>query len=77
MKKGGNMSIVLIVALLLTVAIVIGLSVMTAKKNAEEAQRIKEMEVIRDQNAQELGDAMQGIKSDIEAGYEELDLQVE
>ena len=42
-----------------------------------KADASKYRQEIQEQNAQEMGDAMQGIKDDIEQGYEDLDKQIE
>ena len=66
-----------IVLLLVSVAVIILLAVWSAKQDVKELEQIQQQEVIVEQNAQEMGDAMQGIKNDIEQGYEDLDQQIE
>jgi len=75
MKKGngGGLFIVLLIA---SVAVIIILAVWSAQQDAKELERIKQQEVIQERQAEELGDAMQGIKDDIEQGYEDLDKQI-
>ncbi|MBR3524959.1 MAG: hypothetical protein IKO11_03845 [Lachnospiraceae bacterium] len=77
MNKKGNGSVVMLVFLLISVAVIILIAVMSAQKDVEQVQKLKEAEVIQNQRTEELRDAMQGIKSDIEAGYEDLDLQID
>ena len=76
MKKGSGGAL-FIVLLLVSVAVIILLAVWSAKQDVKELEQIKQQEVIQEQNAQEMGDAMQGIKDDIEQGYEDLDKQIE
>ena len=75
MNKQGNGGL-FIVLLIVSVAVIILLAVWSAKQDVQEVQKIQEMEVIQEQNAQELGDAMQGIKDDVEKSYEDLDDQI-
>jgi len=76
-NQSKTMSVVLIVGLLITVTLIVFLAVMNAQKDVEEVRKIKETEVIAGQNAEDLGNAMQGVKEDIEAGYEDLDHAIE
>lgn len=76
MKKGSGGAL-FIVLLLVSVAVIILLAVWSAKQDVKELEQIKQQEIIQEQNAQEMGDAMQGIKDDIEQGYEDLDNQIE
>ncbi|MBR6257805.1 MAG: hypothetical protein IKR23_10540 [Lachnospiraceae bacterium] len=76
MKKGSGGAL-FIVLLLVSVAVIILLAVWSAKQDVKELEQIKQQEIIQEQNAQEMGDAMQGIKDDIEQGYEDLDKQIE
>ena len=76
MKKGSGGAL-FIVLLLVSVAVIILLAVWSAKQDVKELEQIKQQEVLQEQNAQEMGDAMQGIKDDIEQGYEDLDKQIE
>ena len=75
MKKGSGGAL-FIVLLIISVAVIILIAVWSAKQDVEQVQQIKQQEVIQEQNAEELGDAMQGIKDDIEQGYENLDEQI-
>ncbi len=75
MKKG-NGGPVFLVVLIISVALIVGLAVFSARKDVEEVQKIQETEVIQQQNAQELGEAMQGIRNDVEQGYEDLEQQI-
>ena len=75
MKKGSGGAL-FIVLLIVSVAVIILIAVWSAKQDVEQVQQIKQQEVIQEQNAEELGDAMQGIKDDIEQGYENLDEQI-
>ena len=76
MKKGSGGAL-FIVLLLVSVAVIILLAVWSAKQDVKELEQIKQQEIIQEQNAQEMGDAMQGIKDDIEQGYEDLDKKIE
>ena len=76
MKKGSGGAL-FIVLLLGSVAVIILLAVWSAKQDVKELEQIKQQEIIQEQNAQEMGDAMQGIKDDIEQGYEDLDKKIE
>ncbi len=67
----------MLVFLLISVAVIILLAVISAQKDVEQMQKLKEAEVIQNQRTEELRDAMQGIKNDIEAGYGDLDLQID
>ncbi len=75
MKKGSGGAL-FIVLLLASVAVIIILAVWSAKKDVDQVQKIKQTEIIQEQKAEELGDAMQGIKDDIEQGYQDLDDQI-
>lgn len=77
MNKKGNGTGIFLVCLLVSVAVIILIAVMSAQKDVEQVQKLKEAEIIQKQQTEELRDAMQGIKSDIEAGYENLDLQID
>ncbi|MCR4642309.1 MAG: hypothetical protein K5697_09805 [Lachnospiraceae bacterium] len=77
MNKKGNGSPIMLVFLLISVAVIILLAVISAQKDVEQMQKLKEAEVIQNQRTEELRDAMQGIKNDIEAGYGDLDLQID
>ncbi len=77
MNKKGNGSPIMLVFLLISVALIILLAVISAQKDVEQMQKLKEAEVIQNQRTEELRDAMQGIKNDIEAGYGDLDLQID
>lgn len=73
MKKG---SVVLIAGLLISVALIIGLAVMSAKQDVDEVKKIQETEVIHEQKATEMKDAMDSVTDSIESGYEDLDSQI-
>ncbi|MBR3306382.1 MAG: hypothetical protein IKI75_03885 [Lachnospiraceae bacterium] len=73
MKKG---SVVLIAGLLISVALIIGLAVMSAKQDVDEVKKIQETEVIQEQKATEMKDAMDSVTDSIESGYEDLDSQI-
>ncbi len=75
MKKGSGGAL-FIVLLLASVAVIIILAVWSAKKDVDQVQKIKQTEIIQEQKAEELGGAMQGIKDDIEQGYQDLDDQI-
>ncbi len=77
MNRKSNGSMIFLVCLLISVAVIILIAVMSAQKDVEQVQKLKEAEIIQKQQTEELRDAMQGIKSDIEAGYENLDLQID
>ncbi len=77
MNKKGNGSPIMLVFLLISVAVIILLAVISAQNDVEQMQKLKEAEVIQNQRTEELRDAMQGIKNDIEAGYGDLDLQID
>ena len=77
MNRKSNGSMIFLVCLLVSVAVIILIAVMSAQKDVEQVQKLKEAEIIQKQQTEELRDAMQGIKSDIEAGYENLDLQID
>jgi len=73
MKKG---SVVLIAGLLISVALIIGLAVMSARQDVDEVKKIQETEVIQEQKATEMKDAMDSVTDSIESGYEDLDSQI-
>ena len=75
MKKGFGSGAFLVI-LIISVLVVVLLAVWSAKQDVAEVEKIKQDEVIQDQKAEELGDAMKGIKADIEQGYEDLDSQI-
>ena len=75
MKKGLSSGAFLVI-LIISVVVVILMAVRSASEDVKEVEKIKQAEVIREQQAEELGDAMQGIKDDIEQGYEDLDKQI-
>lgn len=75
MKKGLSSGAFLVI-LIISVLVVVLLAVWSAKQDVKEVERIKQAEVIQEQKTEELGDAMQGIKADIEQGYEDLDNQI-
>ncbi len=75
MKKGLSSGAFLVI-LIISVVVVILMAVWSASEDVKEAEKIKQAEVIQEQQAEELGDAMQGIKADIEQGYEDLDDQI-
>ncbi|MBR1471509.1 MAG: hypothetical protein IJ600_07710 [Lachnospiraceae bacterium] len=74
MKKDGNG--VFLVVLIISVLLVIYFAVTSATKDLKEYQQMQETAAANEEQVQELGDAMQDIKSDIEAGYEDLDKQL-
>ncbi len=73
MSDKKHMNVALLIGLLITVVLIVSITIMSAKKDAEEVQKLKEAEVIVNQETEDLGNAMQGVKEDIEAGYEDLD----
>ena len=75
MKKGFGSGAFLVI-LIISVLVVVLLAVWSAKQDVAEVEKIKQAEVIQEQKTEELGDAMQGIKADIEQGYEDLDSQI-
>ncbi len=75
MKKGISSGAFLVI-LIISVLVVVLLAVWSAKQDVAEVEKIKQAEVIQEQKTEELGDAMQGIKADIEQGYEDLDSQI-
>ncbi len=75
MKKGLGSGAFLVI-LIISVLVVVLLAVWSAKQDVAEVEKIKQAEVIQEQKTEELGDAMQGIKADIEQGYEDLDSQI-
>ena len=75
MKKGISSGAFLVI-LIISVLVVVLLAVWPAKQDVAEVEKIKQAEVIQEQKTEELGDAMQWIKADIEQGYEDLDSQI-
>ena len=65
-----------IIFLLISVAVIILVAALSAKQDVAQVERVKETEVITQQKTEELGDAMQGVKDGIEAGYEDLDTKI-
>ena len=65
-----------LVIVLVVGALIILLAVWSAGQDVKEYEQIKHQEVIQEQRAQEMGEAMQGIKEDIEHGYEVIDDEI-
>ena len=77
MNKKSNGTGIFLVCLLISVAVIILIAVMSAQKDVQQVQKLKEAEIIQKQQTEELRDAMQGIKLDIEAGYDMLDQSID
>lgn len=73
-KKG---SVVGIIALILAVAVTVMIAVFSAKKDVDEMQEMQKTINSNEEYVQEMGDSIQNINDDIQAGYDQLDGAIE
>ena len=74
MKKDGNG--VGLVVLLISVLLLIYFAVTSASKDLKEYQEAQDQINANQEQVDEMGEAMQGIKDQIEQGYEDLDQKI-
>ena len=74
MRKDGNG--VFLVVLLISVLLVIYFAVTSASKDLKEYQQAQDQISANQEEVEEMGEAMQEIKNQIEDGYDQLDQQI-
>ncbi|MBR3515173.1 MAG: hypothetical protein IKO10_02370 [Lachnospiraceae bacterium] len=74
MRKDGNG--VFLVVLLISVLLMIYFAVTSATKDLKEFQETQDQISANQEEVEEMGEAMQEIKNQIEDGYDQLDQQI-